>query len=54
MKAIRFYSVMPLALLVLIIEVPAKEIRRAWRNLRIIGGYRDNLRRFKEEWRKGP
>ena len=54
MKAIRFYAAMPFALLMLLIEVPVRELLRAWRNLKIINRYRDNFRLYMKVWRDGP
>jgi hypothetical protein len=54
MKAFRFYAVMPLAFLILLIEVPCRELCRAWRNLKIMNRYRDNIRLWVKEWRIGP
>jgi len=49
-----FYPVCVAALFIMVFEVPFKEIRRAWRNMKIWNRYKDNWRIFKSEWRKGP
>lgn len=41
-------------LLILLIEVPSREIRRAWRNLCIARQYRDELGIWASYWRNWP
>lgn len=54
LRALRFYMVMPVAFLVLLVETPIREIHRAWRNMGIRRQYRHNIRLYAEVWKEGP
>lgn len=54
MRRILFYALMPLVLMILLIELPIREIVRAWRNMHIWRSYRNELRWFVREFKKGP
>lgn len=55
MKAIRFYLLMVLVIpVILAIEVPTREIIRAWKNSKIFHGYRYNITAYIREWKVGP
>jgi len=53
-KATLFYASCVLIVFpLLLIETPAREIIRAWKNMKICARYKDNFRWFIREWRKG-
>jgi hypothetical protein len=48
-----FRAYMVLLFPVLVIEVPCRELWRAWRNLHVIGSYKTHLKLYVREWKKG-
>lgn len=54
LRALRFYMVLPVAMLILLIETPVRELLRAWRNMQILRDYRSNFRAFARVWKEGP
>lgn len=54
LKRIAYPFVLTVALCVLLVEVPAREIARAWRNLRVVAELRRQLATWASYWRTFP